>query len=721
MRWKLAVAVAVATLTGFVAAAGPAQAAQAADTAAKPVTRADPAVSKKTGRTWMHRKDAKPAHVGPSSPVAPSPSAGNVTSSSAPVKRSKVQTGADETPAPSLSASVSATGASALPATPGGPDARAEDDAATTAMSAAFTPSTIDSGDSTDLVFTLTWSSGTGPATNVAFTAALPTQVGVVGSGATWYATTCGGTVSQPVATSVRLEGATVPASGGCTLTIHVTVFQAGSYSLTDSVVSDKNTGLQPSFTAPLTVTGHPYLVAFFQPPAQTAAGVPTAMGIGVINPTQTTLPFTFTATLPAHMTIAATTSPVPQSDCLTAFTATAGGSTVTLSGNAFTTVSFSGCGAFVPVVIDAPGTYPATGIAISNVTNVPSHITDLAAIGNCPQCSLFATSLTVTPPLTPQTITFGPFGDVALSAVTKILTGSATSGLPLAYTSRTSAVCTVSGSTVTLLTSGTCTIAAEQAGDSTYAAADAVTASFGVIPPAQPPTGVAAVAGTSSVSVSWTAPGDTTGISGYTVTASPGPATCTTTSATATSCVLGGTAGTTYTVTVVANSPGGNSISAGPSNAAPVAAPVPPAAPPATNLRLTTDKGQISTAAPGEQITFVGSGFAPHSTVLISIYSAPAVLGEAVTDGSGSFSKPITVPASLAAGAHTAVAQGVAPDGAARSMSLAITVPTPVTPSSSLPVTGAAVSLMLLIGLATVGTGAAVLLATRRRTGHCL
>jgi hypothetical protein len=41
--------------------------------------------------------------------------------------------------------------------------------------------------------------------------------------------------------------------------------------------------------------------------------------------------------------------------------------------------------------------------------------------------------------------------------------------------------VCTVSGTTVTLLTVGTCTIVASQAGNATYAAAPSVSRSFTV------------------------------------------------------------------------------------------------------------------------------------------------------------------------------------------------------------------------------------------------
>jgi hypothetical protein len=50
-----------------------------------------------------------------------------------------------------------------------------------------------------------------------------------------------------------------------------------------------------------------------------------------------------------------------------------------------------------------------------------------------------------------------------------------------VSFASTTSAVCTVSGSTVTLVKAGTCTIKATQAGNADYDAAAPVTQSFRV------------------------------------------------------------------------------------------------------------------------------------------------------------------------------------------------------------------------------------------------
>jgi hypothetical protein len=60
-------------------------------------------------------------------------------------------------------------------------------------------------------------------------------------------------------------------------------------------------------------------------------------------------------------------------------------------------------------------------------------------------------------------------------------LAATATSGLAVTFTTTTPTVCTVSGTAVTLVSSGTCTIVAAQAGNATYKPAASVTRSFAV------------------------------------------------------------------------------------------------------------------------------------------------------------------------------------------------------------------------------------------------
>lgn len=229
---------------------------------------------------------------------------------------------------------------------------------------------------------------------------------------------------------------------------------------------------------------------------------------------------------------------------------------------------------------------------------------------------------------------------------------------------------------------------------------------------PPPTPTGITVTAGTSAITVAWQ-PVTSGGapVTSYTATAHPGPATCTTTT---TSCVLGAEAGVEYTVTVVAGSASGPSQAAGPSGTVVAAAPAASPAPPATQLTLTTDRGKITTAVPGQQIVVIGTGFAAHSTATITIYSTPLELGTVVTDGDGNFTKPVSVPDGLANGSHEIVALGAAPDGTPRAMKLDVLVARPA--GRGLPVTGADIAHLQAVGLLALCVGVALVRFGRRR-----
>ena len=80
------------------------------------------------------------------------------------------------------------------------------------------------------------------------------------------------------------------------------------------------------------------------------------------------------------------------------------------------------------------------------------------------------------------QTITFASPGSQAITSSPIPISASASSGLAVAFSSLTTQSCTVSGTAVTLLRSGTCTIQATQAGNASYAPAPSVTQSFLVV-----------------------------------------------------------------------------------------------------------------------------------------------------------------------------------------------------------------------------------------------
>ncbi len=96
--------------------------------------------------------------------------------------------------------------------------------------------------------------------------------------------------------------------------------------------------------------------------------------------------------------------------------------------------------------------------------------------------------SFSVTAALLAQSIDFPAIADQTLNTSSFAPSVSATSGLPVTLTSQTPAKCTVSGATVMLVATGTCTLEASQAGNGTYAAATPVMRSFGILEDTTPP-----------------------------------------------------------------------------------------------------------------------------------------------------------------------------------------------------------------------------------------
>jgi len=80
------------------------------------------------------------------------------------------------------------------------------------------------------------------------------------------------------------------------------------------------------------------------------------------------------------------------------------------------------------------------------------------------------------------QSITFHAPANESLGAPPFTVTATASSGLPVALASNTPSICTMSGSTVTMLALGACSITATQPGNSSYTAAIPVTQTFNVI-----------------------------------------------------------------------------------------------------------------------------------------------------------------------------------------------------------------------------------------------
>jgi hypothetical protein len=80
------------------------------------------------------------------------------------------------------------------------------------------------------------------------------------------------------------------------------------------------------------------------------------------------------------------------------------------------------------------------------------------------------------------QAIAFTPPPNVTVTTLPFSLSATSDSGLAVSFSSNTPGVCTVSGSTVTVVAGGGCSITASQAGNAAYAAAAPVTVTFTVL-----------------------------------------------------------------------------------------------------------------------------------------------------------------------------------------------------------------------------------------------
>lgn len=190
----------------------------------------------------------------------------------------------------------------------------------------------------------------------------------------------------------------------------------------------------------------------------------------------------------------------------------------------------------------------------------------------------VYATSGEAGSGLKNQTIAFAQPADRRFGTPDFRLSATASSALAVAFSSATPSVCTATtGGIVHLVTPGTCTIDANQAGDATYATADPVTRSFTVtagLPSA--PRILSSSAGTGAATLYFVPPDDTGGsaIVAFTILATPtgGGSTVSTSACSGSPCTITGlTDDTAYTLQIAAI----NGIGTGPYSSA--SAPVEP------------------------------------------------------------------------------------------------------------------------------------------------
>ena len=266
---------------------------------------------------------------------------------------------------------------------------------------------------------------------------------------------------------------------------------------------------------------------------------------------------FTVNAVVPGAPTIGAATAGDAQAIVTFTPPASTGGAPIMAGGYTVTSNP-----------LGATGTGSSSPITVTGLTNGVAYTFTVTATNSAGTGSASAASNSVTP-ASPQTITFADPGAQNFgTSPTLSASSSAGGGYVVTFTSATPGVCTITaGGTLTFVTTGTCTINANQAGDTSHLPAPQVSRSFtvnAVVPGA--PTSPVATAGDTQASIAFVAPVNTggTAITGYTVTVSPAHV-ASVAGASSPIVVMGLTNGMAYTFRVTAH----NSAGTGPASVA--------------------------------------------------------------------------------------------------------------------------------------------------------
>jgi hypothetical protein len=316
-------------------------------------------------------------------------------------------------------------------------------------------------------------------------------------------------TLSASASSGLAVSFATTSPASICTIRGSiVTIVGGGDCSITASQAGSANYGVAPSVTQTLTITAAVQTITFAKP-----ASVVFGSGPVTLSATASSgLAVSFASTSPASIcTISGSiVTIVGGGDC--SITASQAGSAnygvatavvqaLTISAAA-QTITFAKPANVIlgsaPVLLSATA---SSGLAVSFATTSPASVctvsggtVTIVGGGDCVIAATqagsanFSAAAAVTQTLTitarTQTIKVTTPSPVTYSKSplkTVTLQASASSGLAVSFASTTPTVCTVSGTVATIVAPGTCTIAANQAGNASYSPAPQVTFSFKV------------------------------------------------------------------------------------------------------------------------------------------------------------------------------------------------------------------------------------------------
>jgi len=327
------------------------------------------------------------------------------------------------------------------------------------------------------------------------------TTSGGSGSGATTFAITSGGTAS-----GCSLSDSTATAT--------ITATTIGTCLIQATKAADVTYDATTSAAATFTFTKATQSITFTTPSAMTVGGstqtvAPTASSSLTVTLTSTTTSvctvagFVITAVGPGTCSITASqagnTNYEAASEVIQTFAITGVINVAAIAGitapviGAIPVDTVTATSQYTGNVYWEPsaGTFAAATVYTATITLTPKSgytltgvsadfftITGATSVTHLANSGVITAVFPATAKLS-QSITFTDPADISYGISPSSLSATSNSGLTVAFTSATSGVCTVSGTTVTIVSAGTCTINASQAGNANYEAASQVSQSF--------------------------------------------------------------------------------------------------------------------------------------------------------------------------------------------------------------------------------------------------
>jgi len=292
--------------------------------------------------------------------------------------------------------------------------------------------------------------------------------------------------------------------SGASTQTVTLTPSGAGSFSVTVQLTDDLGTVHSLTRSISVTALGSAAQTISFTAPAGLVFGQPP---VSLLATSSSGLPVSFSSSTPAVCTVSGSSlSLLAGGSCTVlasqpgnvAFAAAPSISRGFTVGPAAQTLSFPALadqqmGTAAPALIatassglavsfesSTPAVCSVSGSALSLLSSgVCTVLAKQAGNSSYQAAADVARSFNVAG--APQTITFAAIANQTVGTAAPAFAATASSGLPVSYSSGSTSVCSVTGNSLSLLAAGTCTLTASQAGNSSFAAAAPVSQSFAV------------------------------------------------------------------------------------------------------------------------------------------------------------------------------------------------------------------------------------------------